>query len=104
MTYFPRGKVLSFNNRVYVIHPDFALVREIEEELGSASLLLERFSRGGWQISELVTLTQMMLQSVGETVDYLVLGNCMLRDGLQGYLLFAQLFLGSVISRQEAAA
>lgn len=103
MTPLPYGKVLRFNNKIYVIHPDFLLVREIEEELGSLSLLLERFSRTSWEISELVTLTHMMLHAAGETVDYLALGNRMLKDGLQSYLLFAQSFLRLVISGKEAA-
>ncbi len=87
------GTPLRFGNRVYIVSPDFPLVREIEHELGSIAALLERFSQQSWEVSDLVTLTHMMLQSAGETVDYLRLGNTMLREGLGRYLSTAQSFL-----------
>lgn len=97
------GAALHFKNKVYVVHPDFFLVREIEYELGSVAALQERFSQMSWEISELITLTHMMLQAAGETVDYLSLGNLMIRDGLRPYLVSAQSFLQLVISGREAA-
>lgn len=89
---------LRFKNKVYAVQPDFALVREIERELGSAAILHERFSGMSWEISDLVTLTHMMLQAAGETVDYLSLGNLMLREGLRHYLSAVQSFLRLVVS------
>ncbi len=88
---------LCFKNKVYAVYPDFGLVREIEHELGSISALLDHFTCQNWKISELVTLTHMMLQAAGETVDYLSLGNQMLRDGLNRYLASAQSFLQLVL-------
>jgi hypothetical protein len=87
------GAPLRFKNRVFIVQPDFPLVREIEQELGSLAALQKRFSDMSWEISELVTLTHMMLASAGETVDYLHLGNTMLKEGLRHYLSTAQDFL-----------
>ena len=84
---------VRFENRVYIVNPDFDLMREIENELGSAPALLDRFTQRSWTISELVTITHMMLQATGKTVDYLSLGNTMLKEGLGNYLLSAQSFL-----------
>lgn len=79
--------MFSFDNRDYVLTPGFALVREIEEELGGISLLRGRFLQNRWEVSELVTLMQMMLQAAGETVDYDVLGGRMLEEGMGRYLV-----------------
>jgi hypothetical protein len=87
------GAKLRFKGKIYTINPDFKLMREIEHELGSLAKLQERFSQMSWEISDLVTLTHMMLQSAGETVDYLHLGNLMLKEGLRCYLSSAQSFL-----------
>ncbi|MBI3440660.1 MAG: gene transfer agent family protein [Proteobacteria bacterium] len=94
---------LRFKNKVYAINASFPLVHEIEGELGSIAVLQERFSHMSWEISELVTLTHMMLQAAGETVDYLALGNLMLKEGLRPYLAAAQKFLQLAISGQEVA-
>lgn len=95
------GKVnnisLRFENRVFSVAPDFTLVREIENELGSISTLQESFSRTGWLVSDLVVLMQMLLHAAGKTVDYIMLGNAMLREGLAHYLAAAQVFLDMVL-------
>jgi hypothetical protein len=93
MTDEKNGTKLRFKEKVYTIIPDFRLMREIEHELGSLAKLHERFSQMSWEISDLVTLTHMMLQAAGETVDYLHLGNSMLKEGLRHYLSSAQSFL-----------
>ena len=92
---------LRFKNRVYLINPDFGLVREIEHELGSAVQLLERLSRQDWKISELVTLTHMMLQAAGETVDYLFLGNQMLRALEQRMAIHGATVLSALVPAEE---
>ena len=93
MTQLKNSIPLRFGNKVYIVDPNFDLVREIESELGSVAALQEKFSNMSWEISELVTLTHMMLQAAGETVDYLFLGNSMLKEGLRHYLATAQSFL-----------
>lgn len=93
MTDGKTGIQLRFKGKAYAIIPDFRLLREIEHELGSLARVHERFNKMNWEISDLVTLTHMMLQSAGETVDYLHLGNQMLKEGLRHYLSAAQSFL-----------
>lgn len=88
---------LRFDSRVFLIAPDFRLVCNVEHELGGIAALRESFARQDWFVSDLVTLTQMMLQSAGETVDYLLLGNRMLREGLAQYHAAAQVFLDMVL-------
>lgn len=87
------GVPFRFENRVYVIRPDFRFVREIEEELGSLPALQEKFSRKDWRVSDLVTLAHMMLQAAGRTVDYVFLGDLMLKEGLDRYLPSVRSFL-----------
>ncbi len=93
---------LRYKNKTYDVTADFALVREIERELGNIVALERRFAGLEWQVCDLVTLTQMMLQSVGETVDYVTLGNAILKGGLQRYLAASQDFLQLVISGHDA--
>jgi hypothetical protein len=88
---------LRFENRLFIVKPEFTLVREIENELGSISALQENFSRNGWLVSDLVTLMQMLLQAAGKSVDFILLGNAMLREGLVQYLAAAQVFLDMVL-------
>ena len=88
---------LRFENRVFVVAPDFALVREIEDELGSITALREDFARSDWHLCDLVTLVHMMLQAAGKTVDYIHLGNQMLEEGVMHYLAAAQVFLDLVL-------
>jgi hypothetical protein len=84
---------IRFKNRVYALRPDFSLIREIEQELDGLPALREKFTGAGWTISELVTLTQILLQAAGETVDYLHLGNQMLQEGLGRHLSSVRTFL-----------
>lgn len=95
------GVTLRFGNRVYVVSPDFTLVQEIEHELGGTAALQDAFLHGKWKISDLVTLTHMMLQAAGETIDYSKLGNQMLRDGLGGYLSAVQSFLRLTLHAEQ---
>ena len=62
------------------------LVIEIEQELGALAMLRQKFSACVWKVTDLVTLTQMMLQAAGTTVDYMELGNDMLKVGLGPFL------------------
>lgn len=87
------GIPLRFQNKVYIIRPDLRLVQEVENELGSLVSLRESFSCQSWKVSELVTLTHILLQAAGETVDYFILGNSMLKEGLERYLSTVLLFL-----------
>ena len=87
------GVSLRFGDRVYVVSPDFTLVQEIEHELGGAAALREAFLQGKWKISDLVTLTHMMLQAAGKTVDYVSLGNRMVGEGLDRHLSPVRSFL-----------
>ena len=89
---------LRFENRLFTVKADFTLIREIENELGSISVLRDRFSGGSWTVSDLVTLVQMLLQAAGRTVDYLLLGNTMLREGVRDYLMTVQAFLDLVLN------
>jgi hypothetical protein len=88
---------LRFDSRVYTIVPNFTLIREIERELGGIAALKENFSRGSWLVTDLVALMQMLLQAAGKTVDYILLGNAMLKEGLLQYLAAAQVFLDMVL-------
>jgi hypothetical protein len=88
---------LRFEQRVYTVTPDFTLIREIERELGGIAALKENFGCGGWLVSDLVSLMQMLLQAAGKTVDYILLGNAMLKEGLLQYLAAAQVFLDMVL-------
>jgi hypothetical protein len=88
---------LRHENRFFLVRPDFLLVREIEGELGGLAALRERFLCNGWRVSDLVTLMQILLQAAGNTVDYVSLGDEMLRAGLPPYLAAAQAFLDIVL-------
>jgi len=88
---------IKFDSKSYCIEPKFEIVCEIEEELGSTPELLIKFMRDQWKVSELVTLIHIILQCAGQTVDYMELGNIMVKDGLGSYLNFANKFLKSII-------
>ena len=89
--------VLSFGNRVYRIFPDMGLVCDIEDELGGVAGLAEKFSGQQWKVSELASLIHMMLQSAGQSVDYRLLGNRMMTEGLAPYAAAAQNFLKQIL-------
>ncbi len=88
---------LKLDNKVYAVRPTFALVREIEVELGGVADLRAQFAGDGWRVSDLVALIQMMLQAAGRTVDYAALGNALLNEGVAHYLAAAQVFLDMVL-------
>jgi len=91
---------LRHNNRLIIVKLDFLLVREIEDEFGGLPALQEKFANNNWQVSDLVTLVQMLLQAAGSTVDYVLLGNTMLREGLPHYLATVQAFLDMVLNAE----
>ena len=74
--------VIPYLDRNFNLTPDMRLVIEIEQELGALAMLRQKFSACVWKVTDLVTLTQMMLQAAGTTVDYMELGNDMLKAGL----------------------
>jgi hypothetical protein len=76
----------SYRNQNFAVTPDMRLVIEIEQELGALAMLRQKFSACVWKVTDLVTLTQMMLSAAGTTVDYMELGNDMLRVGLAPFL------------------
>lgn len=88
---------INFDSKAYYVEPKFEIIREIEEELGSTSDLLARFAKDQWKVSELVTVMHIVLNYAGKTIDYVELGNSMIREGLGNYLLFVNRFLKSII-------
>ena len=76
---------LQFKNNIYTIKPTMQLVGDIEYELGSIKNLQFRLLHDLWKISDVVSLVHMMLASAGKTVDYAVLGDSMLQDGMEKY-------------------
>lgn len=87
---------IEYEKRAWRVTPDMRLVAEIEAELGGLSFLKHRFNDGGWTVTELVTLMQMLLQRGGKTVDFIELGDTMLKEGFAPYLSAAQDFLSQV--------
>ncbi|TAL39645.1 MAG: hypothetical protein EPN97_02150 [Alphaproteobacteria bacterium] len=77
---------IPYRNQNFALTPDMRLVIEIEQELGALAMLRQKFSACVWKVTDLVTLTQMMLQAAGTTVDYMELGNEMLKMGLKPFL------------------
>lgn len=90
---------LTFEDRAYEIDSKFEIICEIEEELGAVSELVERFARDKWAISELVTIIHIILSSVGRNVDYVELGNKILKEGVSAYLKFIKRFLTELICK-----
>lgn len=84
---------ICYGERPYRVKADMRLIAEIEGELGGIPALKKRFSGSGWTVTELALLTQMLLQAAGRTVDFIELGDAMLKDGLAGYLGAAREFL-----------
>ena len=89
---------LSFKNRVYQIEPKFELISEIEDELGSAPELLNRLLGDKWKVSELVTVVHILLHYAGRNIDYIDLGNQIIAEGIDKYLLSVKEFLRFVVS------
>lgn len=87
---------IEFDRRAYRVLPDMGLVAEIEDELGGLAELKEKFSRNGWTVTELVALVQILLQRAGKTVDYIELGDKMLKDSFTPYLGAVRNFLKQV--------
>ncbi len=90
--------VFNFENKVYKVNPGFDLVSEVEDELGSLSELLEEFSNNKWSVSDLTVLIHILLQAADRTVDFVELGDCMIKDGLDKYLNTAKDFLKLVLN------
>lgn len=64
---------------------DMPLLLEIEQELGAVAPLLARLESGAWSAGEVVSLMHIFLQAAGREVDYMALGNEMLREGLAAH-------------------
>ena len=91
----------AFDGRIYKVMPDINLICEIESELGGIAQLLENFTDGSWRVSDLVTMTHMMLAAAGREIDYRTLGNKMISEGLESYRHTACRFLGSVMQKRQ---
>lgn len=91
----------AFEGRIYKVTPDINLVCEIESELGGIAQLLENFTDGSWRVSDLVTMTHMMLAAAGRETDYRTLGNKMISEGLESYRHMACRFLGGIITKHQ---
>ena len=88
---------ITFENHLYTVQPDMALVSEIESELGGIPALVAKLSSSDWSIGELVTLVQICLQAAGRSADYRALGNRMIADGLDAYLAAARAILCTIL-------
>lgn len=93
---------LGFDNRIFLVEPDMRLICEIEDELGSIAALAEKFSRQEWKVTELVSLIHMLLAQAGQEIDYRILGNRMMKEGLAGYVSIALSFLQRVIDTENS--
>lgn len=91
---------LPYDDRVFRITPTMRLLAEIEDEIGALPVLAARFSTGTWRLADLVAVVQMMLQAAGRNVDYFILGDRILQDGVSAYLASARRLL-AVIEPQE---
>lgn len=87
---------LRFDGRLYSFSPHFPLLCELEEELGSLLLLRERLDNNAWTLSELAVLLHIILQNCGRNVDYMELGEQILKEGAAEYLNFTKGFLDAV--------
>lgn len=83
--------------KISLLKPTFSLVSAIEQELGSLSRLRADLADGVWKACDLVCLTHILLAAAGETVDYRVLGERMIREGLAAYRAAAETFLDKVL-------
>lgn len=90
--------VIALKGCAYKVTPDFALVCDIEDELGGIAGLAARFSKGEWKVSELVTLVHMLLQAAGRTDDYRELGNAILSEGVDGHVASVSRFFGLILA------
>jgi hypothetical protein len=90
---------IRFDSKIYSIVPEITIIADIEDELFGVALLLHKFSHQEWKVSELVTVVQMLLQSAGQTVDYRLLGNWIIAEGLEPYLVAVIDFLGLVLGK-----
>ena len=96
-----KAVAIAFDNRVYRISPGMRLVCEIEDELGPLPLLHERLATDMFSLSELVALTQMLLQAAGRMVDYIELGDRMLQEGIAAHALAARKFIDLAIDGEK---
>lgn len=91
--------VIVLKGSVYKVTPDFALICDIEDELGGIAGLAARFSKGEWKISELVTLIHMLLQAAGRTDDYKELGDAILSEGVESHVVSVSRFFSVILGR-----
>lgn len=79
--------------KLYRLAPDARLACAVEDELGALPTLATRFRDGTWHLTELLTLMQMFLQASGESADFYLLGDEILRGGLAAPLAAVRRFL-----------
>lgn len=91
---------LRFEERVYKISPKMSLICAIEDELGSIPALIGKFNRDDWLMSDLVSLTHIMLQQAGRSIDFMTLGDTMLHEGIGHYLAAIVPFLTSLLPKE----
>lgn len=76
---------VAFDGHDYPVYVDMSLICEIEQEIGSLKNLQFRLQNGFWKVTEIVTLMHILLASCGRTVDYMELGDRILREGVGLY-------------------
>lgn len=89
--------IIPYDNRLYKIGCDMTLVLEVEDELGPLPLLQEKFIAGQWAVTDLVSLTHILLSRAGRSVDFCTLGTHMLEQGLGKYKKVAEGWLQSML-------
>ncbi len=93
---------LKIEERIYKIAPDMNIVCAIEDELGGIPALARRLTSGNWRMAELVTLIHIMLQMAGKNMDFMTLGNVILKEGAMPYLASARQFLNMILPKEQS--
>ena len=93
--------VLGYAQRLYRVALDFAAIGEIEDEIGSISMLHTRLANGGWTAGELVTVCHILLARAGCNCDYMALGQDMVMCGFERYRVVVAQLLGDILVTGE---
>lgn len=93
--------VLGYAQRLYRVALDFAVIGEIEDEIGSINMLHSRLMNGGWTAGELVTVCHILLARAGCSCDYMALGQDMVNCGFEHYRSVVAQLLGEVLVTGE---
>lgn len=88
---------MVFDQRCYDLPLELSLYLDIEDELGSLDAFHRSLNHGGWQLGQLVSAVQILLQAAGRTVDFMELGNRMIAEGIGVYHRAVCEFLSAVI-------